>query len=917
MAKQLWFGHPTGHMQWVPAPLIGAESRKVRHVETVEYQNGGRNVYKSKPYHLEYDFEFNAPLQGGENLGVFSKFASGFYGDGLCIFADPYHFATNLLSAVWATPALIEQGWKGIYTGDPTFGNLLGPLYTNLATNPSFETAQSGATEVRRNLASHPAGTQTTVAANLLGVRWRSFGSGGAGTTTAVTGASDGPIGLTTYVRSTFTTPPTSMAEVGFTHTNAAPSTSGTVTTADYPVVPGQIYTWSTYVRKSGNGAYNMRVWLYYRNSAGAFVSSASNASATTLAVGEWTRLSFTHEVPATAAYVGVSAHADSNATVPAIGDTFDATGFLAELSQTLRSYFDGATTDALGVDYAWTGAANSSPSTASSSVVTVRTNLATNPQVTTTTGWGVGFAGTGGTAASAQVDANPIPQIAKAVRATWSVSPSTNVVYTQYGRSSADDIPVTAGQQVTFSTYGRASWSGATAAINVVFWTAAGAFVSETNLQNSGSLAANTWVRRSFTATVPATATRATIRFVSSGTVPPVGGWLEQTGALAEVSSALSAYFDGGFSSNGDFHYRWSGSAGASTSIERGVLANGSASVGGTSLSVSYLSREWASSGARSLRITPKSGNQGRAIVATISSTPNVPYTVMAKIRLSSPLGGSLASSSRTIQTFQSSGSIVANSQPAPNVAGVHNLALTFTPVSNSFEVRLWNGAEPGQGDVWWDDLIVLSGTYTGSYFDGDTIDTSQVVYSWTGTANASTSTAQYQYSMTGQPSRTATYSITTAANTPSTGANHKFTVPIPPTHTLWLGASGTRTGTAVVQVRPIFPNGTYGPRSNLTLLSPTGSTRLNASFSGVTYQAVEVYLTRTDGSASTITLSSIMAQLWRTGITPTLTGDHIPGEGHTGLEFADDANAETYVYIDPPRKALATTLVEVGAWR
>jgi len=162
-------------------------------------------------------------------------------------------------------------------------------------------------------------------------------------------------------------------------------------------------------------------------------------------------------------------------------------------------------------------------------------------------------------------------------------------------------------------------------------------------------------------------------------------------------------------------------------------------------------------------------------------------------------------------------------------------------------------------------------------------------------------------------QPLRTAVFNINTAANFPT----KKFTIPIPPGYVLNLGASGTKTGTAVVQVRPVLANGIYDTKVNLTLLNPTSSTRMNATFSGDTYSAVEVYLTRTSTAASSISLTSMMAQLYVSGATPTLPTSHIMGQGSTGMVFADDAIVETYSYMHPPRKGISTTLVEVEAWR
>lgn len=161
--------------------------------------------------------------------------------------------------------------------------------------------------------------------------------------------------------------------------------------------------------------------------------------------------------------------------------------------------------------------------------------------------------------------------------------------------------------------------------------------------------------------------------------------------------------------------------------------------------------------------------------------------------------------------------------------------------------------------------------------------------------------------------PLRAAVFNVTTAANVPT----KKFTIPIPPGHTLNIGASGIATGTAVVQVRPVNPNRTYASTSNLTLLDYASSTRMNATFNGDTYTAVEVYITRTDSSASTITLFSMMAQLYKNGTTPSLPTSHIPGQGSTGMMFADNAIVETYSYMYPPRKGISTTLVEVEAWR
>jgi len=165
-------------------------------------------------------------------------------------------------------------------------------------------------------------------------------------------------------------------------------------------------------------------------------------------------------------------------------------------------------------------------------------------------------------------------------------------------------------------------------------------------------------------------------------------------------------------------------------------------------------------------------------------------------------------------------------------------------------------------------------------------------------------------------QPSRKATFAITTASGaTPLSDSSIPYVdIPIPPTHTLRLGCSGARTGTAVVRVESwVNDASTPGATADLTLLSESGSTRMNATVSGASYNWARIFYTRTSSAASTVTPISLMAQLWATGVTPSLVGNHITGEGHTQLEFADDAIVEDYEFIYPPKKAISTTLEEV----
>lgn len=227
-------------------------------------------------------------------------------------------------------------------------------------------------------------------------------------------------------------------------------------------------------------------------------------------------------------------------------------------------------------------------------------------------------------------------------------------------------------------------------------------------------------------------------------------------------------------------------------------------------------------------------------------------------------------------------------------------------------------------------DGQLIYEGTAgdRGSYFDGDTSGAA-----WLGTRHASvsviyvstpavtiSSTAANSYDL---PPDQATFDIVAAPNAYPThnmaqGDVPYALIPIPPGYTLWLGASGSATGTAVVRVHAFnSPGNPASPAlsNTLTLLSSTGAVRLNASYSGSSYQYVKVFLQRTSSVASTITLSAMMAQLWPTGYTPPLSttgGNFIAGQGHRGLKFADDAIVESYVMANRHLKGLSTTLIE-----
>jgi len=166
-------------------------------------------------------------------------------------------------------------------------------------------------------------------------------------------------------------------------------------------------------------------------------------------------------------------------------------------------------------------------------------------------------------------------------------------------------------------------------------------------------------------------------------------------------------------------------------------------------------------------------------------------------------------------------------------------------------------------------------------------------------------------------QPARTMQQVVTAGLTTPPVRNYGSVVIPVPQGHTLNFGWSGSVSGVGGVYYRTISAVGAYGTPTAITALSATASTRMNVAVTSASAVAVQFYFGASGVGVGQVNVTSMMAQLYKTGTTPTLTGGHVAGEGHTGLMFADGARVETYSYIDPPRKALATTLVEVGAWR
>ena len=211
-------------------------------------------------------------------------------------------------------------------------------------------------------------------------------------------------------------------------------------------------------------------------------------------------------------------------------------------------------------------------------------------------------------------------------------------------------------------------------------------------------------------------------------------------------------------------------------------------------------------------------------------------------------------------------------------------------------------------------DGLLYERGTTTvGTYFDGNTIFADGRTSKWTSTINASASTTFLPNA--NMPKYSAQYTLSAPLGTalPPRAA----VLLVPPTKTLHVGFSGTAVNGGGVYALPVLLDGTLDMPQALTLLSPSGSTRLNASFSGATYSAVLLYIDTTTAGVSSVTLNSATALYAPTGTPPTLTGTHTPGEGHTGLRFSEEiTEVQVLQRANKNYITAATAFTEVGAW-
>jgi len=120
------------------------------------------------------------------------------------------------------------------------------------------------------------------------------------------------------------------------------------------------------------------------------------------------------------------------------------------------------------------------------------------------------------------------------------------------------------------------------------------------------------------------------------------------------------------------------------------------------------------------------------------------------------------------------------------------------------------------------------------------------------------------------------------------------------------WTGEPDDSTSTTTIEYRRV------------DMLDPAGSVRMNTVFPGGVFDYVKIFVSQESRIVTgEVEITSMMAQLHPKNSSPDLSGDHVYGDGVTGMIFVGEGRDESYVYIDPPRKFTSYVLQEVEAWR
>lgn len=399
------------------------------------------------------------------------------------------------------------------------------------------------------------------------------------------------------------------------------------------------------------------------------------------------------------------------------------------------------------------------------------------------------------------------------------------------------------------------------------------------------------------FTATTSATAYTSTsgVVFVPASATPAVGETLEIVGVQVEAGPTVGEFFSGATLSNIYRRYDWTGTANASTSTES-TYANAD--------------EIQALASGRKMWFGNRQRFQAVPTPATGAVKSNTKYNESGTLEN----GGGWAVQSRASHANW------AFDFPVQEAHGAQGL-----DVFREYDSGMWDWYGSSTSGFDRRNLIYFADpmNYTSNLFPPNWATPSlPTTGDWHWIGNYSNTYLSPANTMN-MPPIYPEFSVTNTPYTPPGSTRNYVVIPIPPSHQLFWGWSGSRTGTGVVTARAI--NSVTGATADFdkTPNTITGAQRIGSvPISGLDYDHAIIFLNRTTAVTSLVRIASMTAQLWPIGVTPDLNGKHQQGMGTTGAVFDGGAVPESYVMVDPTRnvpvhyKGLSFQMREIGGW-
>lgn len=408
---------------------------------------------------------------------------------------------------------------------------------------------------------------------------------------------------------------------------------------------------------------------------------------------------------------------------------------FILERADTVTPYFDGATLDADGLDYAWTGTADASQSVATG----LKATGYANNDPTYFSPWTL-------------PDPDGIGNISRMVIASANNSPFAPFL------SITPRIPVTPGQVVTFSFEARNFGVTAGRTMRMMLYPVDSGGNLMTPVTALGTTALTTgWTRYVGSFTVPDGAvSMSPYMYPSSGpTWQKVIDGIDLRRFVIEIGCAMGTYFDGETIDANDLTYSWDGVADASASVADGVQI--------ATWENAYLGK------------TIWQGNNGTEKTAKILNPGVLAYTAAQSVIYDLPnslqqddfvaksfkvrsLSGSNINIQFALRAYQVSGTALSpdltdtTSTTLPGNGDWVDIsipALNRAPANANYIGLIiragsggWVGGEMFEIDKMITEKVDQAGSGTGEFFTGNSTPTHDNIYGWEGDPNLSFST-------------------------------------------------------------------------------------------------------------------------------------------------------------------------------